>query len=175
MTMNTPKDPTGGSCPPPPCSADLYMEEVSAKIRRGEPVGIMEALTAIEYQRQRKLQEPQQLWKRLVRFFLPNAEVRGGETPSSVPLGSAYRLVCAAMLMEDGFVVLGVRHFSPDMRAVLHRIYGEGYHLKVKEQGFIDTHGNFLDRKTAWQRCEETQQFHRKVSTDGTLYSENLY
>jgi hypothetical protein len=47
------------------------LEEVSDKIRRGEPVGMMEALAAIEYQRLRKLQRPS-LWKRIVKFFLPN-------------------------------------------------------------------------------------------------------
>jgi hypothetical protein len=88
---------------------------------------------------------------------------------------SAYRLVSAAMLMEDGLIVPGVRHYSREMRLILHRIYGDGYHLKIKEQGFIDTHGNFLSREEAWKRCEETQQFHRIVSTEGTLYSENLY
>lgn len=36
---------------------------------------MMEALAAIEYQRQRKLQEPPTLWKRVVRFFLPNDKV----------------------------------------------------------------------------------------------------
>lgn len=51
---------------------DPSMEEVSDKIRRGEPVGIIEALAAIEYQRQRKRQQPPPLWKRVVGFFLPN-------------------------------------------------------------------------------------------------------
>lgn len=60
------------------------------------------------------------------------------------------RIVSAAMLMDDGLIVPGVRHFSPDMRAVLKRIYGEGYHLRVKEQGFIDASGEFLDREDAW-------------------------
>jgi len=124
--MNTPKNLTGGCCPPPPCSAlagtfdieaieqaffnhdhdgaepalgqwekrrdqwrsfktylanhprqeisgrDAYKEEINDKIRRGEPVGIMDALAAIEYQHQRKQQEPPSLWKRVIRFFLPN-------------------------------------------------------------------------------------------------------
>jgi hypothetical protein len=57
------------------------MEEISDKIRRGEPVGIMEALVAIEYQRLRKLQRPP-LWKRAIQFFLPNDKTvptEGGE------------------------------------------------------------------------------------------------
>ena len=63
--LNSPKD-------PPPCLANPFLEEVSDKIRRGEPVGMIEALAAIEYQRQRKLQEPPPLWKRVFRFFMPN-------------------------------------------------------------------------------------------------------
>jgi hypothetical protein len=85
------------------------------------------------------------------------------------------RLVSAAMLMDDGLIVPGVRHFSPDMRAVLHRIYGEGYHLRVREQGFIDTAGRFLDRDNAWWRATLTGQIREQVSTPGQLYSENLY
>ena len=102
---------------------------------------------------------------------------------------SAYRVVSAAMLMQDGLIVPGVRHFSPDMRAVLHRIYGDGYHLKVKTQGFIDTHGNFLDRQEAWKRADQNGQielYHptghgRRIpqpanqNGNGTLFSENLY
>ena len=75
IALNTPDTPRANShCAAPNCSADPFLEEVSDKIRRGEPVGMMEALAAIEYQRQRKLQEPPPLWKRVVRFFLPNAE-----------------------------------------------------------------------------------------------------
>lgn len=57
------------------------------------------------------------------------------------------KIVCAAMLMKDGLIVPGVRHFSPDMRLVLKRVYGEGYHLEVQEQGFIDSKGTFLSRE----------------------------
>lgn len=96
------------------------------------------------------------------------------------------RIVCAAMLMDDGHIVTGVRHFSPDMRTTLKRMYGSGikvfgvwirkpYHLRVKDDGFIDTHGNFLDRKTAWKHAEANGQILRAVSCSGTLYSENLY
>jgi hypothetical protein len=98
------------------------------------------------------------------------------------------KVVSAAMKMKDGLIVAGVRHFSPDMRAVLHRIYGEGYHLKVEEQGFIDTHGNFLSREQAWLNADYHGQIHtyapvgetkirRKArrGDTGTLFSENLY
>lgn len=95
---------------------------------------------------------------------------------SALALGTCSdRLVSAAMLMDDGLIVAGVRHFSPDMRATLHRIYGDGYQRRVKEQGFIDTRGNFLTRAEAWQVATEHKQIRRAVSTPGTLYSENLY
>ena len=79
------------------------------------------------------------------------------------------------MLMDDGLIVTGVRHYSPDMRKVLHRIYGDGYHLRVKEQGFIDTKGNFLERNAAWDIADENDQIIHGVGSLGTLYSENLY
>lgn len=85
------------------------------------------------------------------------------------------RLVSAAMLMDDGLVVPGIGHFSHEMRAVLHRIYGEGYHLRVREQGFVDTHGNFLGREEAWERAMRTGQILRDCGTTGELFSENLY
>lgn len=88
-------------------------------------------------------------------------------------------VVSAAMLMEDGLIVPGVRHFSPDMRAVLHRIYGDGYHLRVREQGFIDAKGTFLSREAAYSRADALNQIKHRCGGDeangGTLYSENLY
>ena len=99
------------------------------------------------------------------------------------------RIVSAAMLMDDGLVVPGVRHFSPDMRAVLHRIYGDGYHLRVTEQGFIDSRGKFLTREAAWNRADTCGQIHLydpkgqgallrrepAIGDNDTLFSENLY
>jgi hypothetical protein len=86
-----------------------------------------------------------------------------------------HRIVSAAMKMSDGLIVPGVRHYSPEMRSVLYRIYGAGYHRQVVAQGFIDTHGNFLERDTAWKVAETTGQIREQVSVPGTLYSENLY
>lgn len=99
-----------------------------------------------------------------------------------------WRIVSAAMLMNDGLIVPGARHFSPDMRAVLYRIYGDGYHRHVKEQGFIDSHGTFLSRKQAWIRADQNGQIclydpvgEARISqpansgTHKVLFSENLY
>jgi hypothetical protein len=104
------------------------------------------------------------------------------------------RIVCAAMLMDDGLIVTGVRHFSPDMRAIMKRVYGEGYHLKVKSQGFIDAMGKFLTREEAWKVAELHGQIflydpsgrgrliplqdanpNPKIMDNEMLFSENLY
>ena len=86
------------------------------------------------------------------------------------------RIVCAAMLMEDGSIIPGVRHYSPEMRDILFKIYGEKYHLKVKEQGFIDQFGCFHNREVAWKIAEQKRQIIRLTGApSGTLYSENLY
>ncbi len=85
------------------------------------------------------------------------------------------RIVCAAMLMKDGSVVTGVRHFSPDMRHILQKAYGNQYHLEVQEQGFINNKGQFVSREDAWAIAEANGQIFREVSTPGTLFSENLY
>lgn len=110
------------------------------------------------------------------------------------------RVVSAAMLMDDGLIVTGVRHFSPDMRATLKRIYGMGfklfgkwikkpYHMRVLQQGFIDSKGKFLDRESAWKVADRNGQiFLYDPTAKGhlvpqapnqgdteTLFSENLY
>lgn len=84
-------------------------------------------------------------------------------------------VVAAAMLMDDGDVIVGVRHYSLEMRKTLAKAYGEKYHLHVVEQGFVDQSGNFLSRAEAWNIAESEGQIRREVSSPGTLYSENLY
>jgi len=85
------------------------------------------------------------------------------------------------MLMADTHVVTGIRHFSPEMRTTLKRLYGEKYHVFVQEQGFVDARGTFLTRKQAWRRAIETGQIPTPpddftshiLSHD--LFSEDLY
>ncbi len=84
-------------------------------------------------------------------------------------------VVCAAMLMDDDHVITGVRHYSPEMRETLRRSYGDGYHKRVKQQGFVDQMGVFLSREDAWIVAENASQIRRQVSGPGDLYSENLY
>lgn len=96
------------------------------------------------------------------------------------------RIVSAAMLMDDDTIIVGIRHYSPEMRVTLSRIYGKGiklfgmwlrkpYHLRVVDEGFVDQFGKFYNRKDAWKIAEQNQQIRKKVSSHGTLYSENLY
>lgn len=90
-------------------------------------------------------------------------------------INSVKNIVCAAMKMDDRMIILGIRHYSPDMRAVLLRLYGTGYHHRVKEQGFVDQYGKFHTREEAWIVAAFAGQIKKVVSTPGTLYSENLY
>lgn len=86
------------------------------------------------------------------------------------------RIVSAAMLMDDNLIVSGVRHFSPDMRNVLFRIYGEGYHKRVVEQGFITNQGRFVGREEALKIAQEQKQVINRCGGDSIrLFSENLY
>lgn len=106
------------------------------------------------------------------------------------------KVICAAMLMDDGMIVSGVRHFSPDMRLTLERIYGRGipiwsrldgariwlkkpYWHRVKDHGFIDRRGQFLTRKEAFARVLLTKQCPHldgvPAGSSAELFSEDLY
>lgn len=105
------------------------------------------------------------------------------------------RIVCAAMLLKNGDVVTGIRHFSPDMRAIMLKAYGEGYHLQVETQGFVDQFGKFYTRAEAWTLADKNGQILRvtgwennsdyqngiptprpaNIGDDNILFSENLY
>lgn len=83
------------------------------------------------------------------------------------------RVVCAACRWPDGHVIIGIRHFSPDMRlsAAL-----QGYRGLNVEEGFVDQYGNFLTRQEAFKLALANGQY-RPYGTYifGTLYSEDLY
>lgn len=75
-------------------------------------------------------------------------------------------VVCAAIKFEDDHIILGIRHFSPDM--VLSAAL-QGYDIKKHtEQGFVDQYGAFLTR-------EEAQKIISPLSGKTRLYSEDLY
>jgi hypothetical protein len=101
---------------------------------------------------------------------------------------SVSRIVCAAMLMKDGSIIVGIRHFSPEMRVTMEKIYGKQYHLQVKGQGFVDQFGIFFSRLDAWKIADNAGQIIRslgwtdepaprraKVGDTNVLFSENLY
>lgn len=86
------------------------------------------------------------------------------------------RIVCAAMKMDDGSIVLGVRHYDPNMREAFmsRRCANESTH--VVEQGFIDNKRNFLTREEAFVVAKEQGQIIRRCGGDEKeLFSENLY
>jgi len=84
-------------------------------------------------------------------------------------------IVCAANRNKNnGRIVCGARHFDPIMRAQIEA--SEGFvSWRNSDQGFIDQFGRFYDRWEAWKIAEKNGQIKKKVSTDGTLYSENCW
>lgn len=91
-------------------------------------------------------------------------------------LESKRRVACAAIKCDDGTVVTGSRHFSPDMRRLMARIYGPEYWKHEVEQGFIDNRGEWLTREQAFHLARESGQCPH-LPSEGTacLFSEDLY
>lgn len=92
------------------------------------------------------------------------------------------RVVCAAIRAADGSVLLGIRHYSADMHAQIEaRHDGEKFkHRLDEDQGFVDQHGVFMDRREAYRVAQIAQQIFRPAACgdglDGPrLYSEGLY
>lgn len=93
------------------------------------------------------------------------------------------RVVCAALKLTDGRLVLGARHYDDQMRQTLTDLVVVSWDIEA--QGFIDQHCVFLTREEAWKVAEEAGQiinFHplstcgKRVGGDGEkLYSENIY
>jgi len=86
---------------------------------------------------------------------------------------SPSRIVCAAILLEDGQIVLGARHYDMRMHKTLENLKSNS---RCFEQGFIDQHGTFFDRKDSLIIANRNNQILRasEYETD-ELYSENLY
>ena len=84
------------------------------------------------------------------------------------------RIVCAAIKTNSGVVVCGARHY--DM--VMHRVLAEiksGQAYPPAEQGFIDNHGNFLNRVEALEVATIAGQLIRKTEPLDMLFSEDIY
>ena len=90
--------------------------------------------------------------------------------------------MCAAIRADDGELVLGIRHYSEDMhRQIEHRLDGWKFlHRLDDNQGFVDQHGVYMDRREAFLVAEAAGQI---VYPEGCgsglegkrLYSEGLY
>jgi hypothetical protein len=92
------------------------------------------------------------------------------------------RVVCAAIRAADGFLLLGIRHYSRDMHEQLAvRRDGEKFlHRLDEDQGFVDQHGVFMSREEAYEVALAAKQIIDKEScgkglNGWRLYSEGLY
>lgn len=92
------------------------------------------------------------------------------------------RIVCAAIRAADGELLLGIRHYSPDMhKQIEFRRDGEKFtHLHDEDQGFVNQYGQWLSRVEAYQVALASGQLRYPESCgeglDGPkLYSEGLY
>ena len=85
------------------------------------------------------------------------------------------RVICAALRhRETGQVIIGIRHFDLFMLRQIDDMKGSGW--AQAEQGFIDQHGTFLDRKEAREMAAREGQIIRRCRRDSEeLFSENLY
>lgn len=82
-------------------------------------------------------------------------------------------IVCSACRhRETGTIFCGARHFDNAMRG---QIKAAGFNGVGYDQGFIDQFARFYDREEAWIIAEKNGQIKRKVSGDGTLFSECLF
>lgn len=88
------------------------------------------------------------------------------------------RIVCAAILYENGTLIVSPRHFDTVAKNTIELLNPDwNYWRKMKhEQGFVDKFGEFHSRKSAWEIAYAANQIIRHCAGDaGTLFSENLY
>jgi hypothetical protein len=87
------------------------------------------------------------------------------------------RIVCAALRAADGDVIVGVRHYSPDMHKQIEaRVDGvKFHHLHGDSQGFVDQFGEYLTRDEAFVVALAAGQITTDRGVFGALYSEHLY
>ena len=87
---------------------------------------------------------------------------------------SQRRVVCAAIRNARGEIICGPRHFDATMHQTIRNHASTDW--KGAEQGFVDQHGIFLNRKQALGVAEEAGQIIRRCGGDDKeLFSENLY
>lgn len=84
-----------------------------------------------------------------------------------------HRVVCAAIKLTDGTMLVGVRHCDIYMREQMDRSGNDRFH---GEQGFIDNKYQFLTRREAYVIAKAAGQLVFKgPGPDGMLFSEDLY
>jgi len=86
-------------------------------------------------------------------------------------------VVCAANKWGD-VIVLGARHFDSLMHSHIKRLPSLPTSPAEWEQGFVDQHGVFMDRREALQVAINAGQIGRyrpKTNPDYQLFSEDLY
>lgn len=90
-------------------------------------------------------------------------------------IATSTKIACAALLMKAGLVVAGARHYSPEMRTILRRIYGADYTYEVVTQGFVNTRGEFFNREDARVIALRHGQITDNTIHETELFSEDLY
>ena len=91
------------------------------------------------------------------------------------------RVVCAAIRnIHTLQIICSPQHFDLICHAQIKcRSQADRDSWINSEQGFVNTHGEFLTRQEAWKVAEYNNQIIKRVGGDdscgGTLYSENLY
>lgn len=93
------------------------------------------------------------------------------------------RVVCAAIRASDGEVMIGIRHYGPDMhRQIEQRVDGAKFRYRLDvDQGFVDQDGVFMGREEAYDVAFTAGQITNPAACglspfDGPrLYSEGLY
>lgn len=88
------------------------------------------------------------------------------------------RIVCAAIRAENGDVMVGIRHYSQDMRYQI-RNRADGHRFENRyddDQGFVNTWGEYLTRAEAYKVAWANDQIIRpEACPNNILYSEGLY
>lgn len=81
------------------------------------------------------------------------------------------------------FMLVGARHWDSVMHATFQMLLETGFEREriqyQDQQGFIDQHGVFMDRREAWAVAQQANQIRVVLPcnqcSDPELYSENLY
>lgn len=85
------------------------------------------------------------------------------------------KIVCSALLHENGDMILGPRHFDLVMRKQILNYKLTTISWNNATQGFINQRGEFLDREQALRVAIEADQVKLPTISKFWLFSEDLY